>query len=293
MTILAIMLLFTSCSSINDSENELSFDDVKTESNYLQDSDVFPKNIIDLDKLGFVNKKELDLVGEGRLTCKMIAYENEISENSEESRIFEKTSINIKYPEFIYVVKKDNGFNYGTLGYTRIINHLVKSKAMNIYFWEYGVYFHGINSRTNYDIKLLDNHYLSILFKMENVESTRYTHNYALNIDLRKEELYTPVRYAVEMDKIGKGVMLQLSDFLTKDEILIQLENDKYKVYHRNQEITDDNKRFQIIFALKENIDSYFYRDDKFYITKEFIGFISDEIAHKGDSNEVLVQRLR
>ena len=251
-----------------------------------QDNESLEENRINLSSLGFKSEKEIELLGEGNVICELIAYETEITEKSEKSKIFDRTDIQIKYPEFMYVLKEEHGFHRELLMYTKIINQLIKTKAVDLYLGEYGLYLSGIESRTEYEIMFLDNQYLSILFMTTSVESTVYYDYYALNVLLQRNEFNETLG---EIDKISSSILLDLSDFITKDELLFQLKSENFKIYQDNQEIADIHQTNQIIQALIKNINCYFEESDRFYIKQDSLVLLSDEMAHKGKSFEVVI----
>lgn len=249
------------------------------------------KNVNEMsnDNLEFLCKKEIYLTGLGLTKCNLIMYENNINESSEKNRKFNKIDISIKYPEFMFVIEENSGFDYELIEYTTTLNYLIKVKAIDIYLSDYGVYLAGIRSVTDYEVKFLDNNLLSIYFKTVSVESTKYTNCYAVNIDLSNNELYEAHRFSKQMDKVCADIILTPLDFVSTEVIQQQIESNKYIIYSGDgQEITDSSEKEKIIFAFKENLGSYFQGTDKFYITKEGIVFISDETSYKGDSNNIL-----
>lgn len=285
LSCIAICLLLTSCSSPK-SDNIImnSVDLIDYSSEHLNETSIMTET--------FSSEKKFEITDLGIVNCKLLVYENQITENSDENRSFNAIDISIKYPELMYVVEENGGFHSDLVEYTATLNHLIKNKAMDIYMGERGIYLTGINSVTDYDIKFLDNNLLSIVFKTTSVESTRYTNCFALNIDLSNNNLYEPHKLSDEMEQVGLDNMLTPLYFINKGDIEQEIESNNYKIYSGDgMEITDTVEKERIIIAFKGNLDSYLNNTEKFYITEKDIGFISDEVSHKGDSNIILFQK--
>lgn len=150
----ALCLLLTLCTNLQADNNIINPESLAANSF---------KNVNEMsnDNLEFLCKKEIYLTGLGLTKCKLIMYENSINESSENKRKFSKIDISIKYPEFMFVIEENSGFDYELIEYTTTLNYLIKVKALDIYLSDYGVYLTGIRSVTDYDMKFLDNNCFS------------------------------------------------------------------------------------------------------------------------------------